>query len=194
MLAVAKVTEVDSQEYRRERARSAWKHAVWGTGGRMPTQFPNGCSRYFCAAEIAVAGIDQHIYAAHMDITDSDSAARKFVEIVKGNRSRAARICIEKVNVAFIKSRVRPRNTKLVHLERAVAKGWLRLHESGTYAWLTATDARKRRAQSRCYRKEFEHRQAWIPETIGLARSASPTLRRYWNVSVAVLGRHGGTV
>jgi hypothetical protein len=34
-------------------------------------------------------------------ITDADSAARKLVEITKGNRSRAGRICIEKVNVAF---------------------------------------------------------------------------------------------
>ena len=31
----------------------------------MPTQFNNGCARYFCAAEIAIAGTDQHIYAAH---------------------------------------------------------------------------------------------------------------------------------
>jgi hypothetical protein len=42
--------------------------------------------------------------------------------------------------------------------------------------------------------KEFERRRAWIPNTIGLARSTSPTLGRYWNESVAVLGRHGGTV
>jgi hypothetical protein len=37
---------------------------MWETGGRMPTQFNNGCAGYFCAAEIAIAGTDKHIYAA----------------------------------------------------------------------------------------------------------------------------------
>jgi hypothetical protein len=42
--------------------------------------------------------------------------------------------------------------------------------------------------------KITERRRLRISYAIGLARSASPTRRRYWNVSVAVLGMQGGTV
>jgi hypothetical protein len=38
------------------------------------------------------------------------------------------------------------------------------------------------------------HAPCAVEKSIGLPRSASPTLVAYWNVSVAVLGRHGGTV
>jgi hypothetical protein len=59
-------TEADFAEYRRERARTAWKYAMFEAGCRLPTQFPTGRSRCFCGAKIDIAGMDDHVYAAHM--------------------------------------------------------------------------------------------------------------------------------
>jgi hypothetical protein len=60
------VTDADLVEHRRERARTAWKYAMWNAGCRMPTQETSGRSRCFCGAEIGVAGFSEHVYAAHM--------------------------------------------------------------------------------------------------------------------------------
>jgi hypothetical protein len=62
-----RLTETDFQEYRRERAVTAWKYAMRDAGCRMPTQLPDGRSRCFCGAEIDIAGTDKHVYAAHME-------------------------------------------------------------------------------------------------------------------------------
>jgi hypothetical protein len=61
------LTESDFQEYRRERAWTAWRYAMWHAGCRMPTQLPSGGSRCFCGAEIDTAGASAHVYAAHME-------------------------------------------------------------------------------------------------------------------------------
>ncbi|SHH20073.1 hypothetical protein [Bradyrhizobium erythrophlei] len=61
-----KCSEADFEEYRRERARTAWKYRMWGKGCRMPTQSTDGRSRCFCGEPIDIAGVDQHVYAAHM--------------------------------------------------------------------------------------------------------------------------------
>jgi hypothetical protein len=57
--------QVDFQEYRRERARSVWKHVVLGlaTGSRFNSRMGSRC---FCSAEIDIAGAGQpHLCRAH---------------------------------------------------------------------------------------------------------------------------------
>ena len=63
----AKRTEADFLEYRRHRASTAWKYAMWDAGCRLPTQNADGRARCFCGARIGIADMDQHIYAAHME-------------------------------------------------------------------------------------------------------------------------------
>jgi hypothetical protein len=64
---LSKRTEADFQEYRRHRASTAWKYAMWDAGCKLPTQTAEGRSRCFCGAEIGIGDMDQHIYAAHME-------------------------------------------------------------------------------------------------------------------------------
>jgi len=40
---------------------------MWDAGCRLPTQTADGRSRCFCGAEIGIADMGQHIYAAHME-------------------------------------------------------------------------------------------------------------------------------
>ena len=39
---------------------------MWDAGCKLPTQTADGRARCFCGAEIEIANMDQHIYAAHM--------------------------------------------------------------------------------------------------------------------------------
>ncbi|MBN9007221.1 MAG: hypothetical protein J0H40_17625 [Rhizobiales bacterium] len=61
-------TEQDFLDYRRDRASTAWKHAMWAAPALLPTQTPEGRSTCFCGAEITIAGTTEHIYACHMDM------------------------------------------------------------------------------------------------------------------------------
>jgi hypothetical protein len=61
-------TEQDFLAYRRERASTAWKHAMWAAPALLPTQNPAGRSHCFCGAEITVKTMTQHIYECHMDM------------------------------------------------------------------------------------------------------------------------------
>ena len=61
-----KVTDADFIEHRRERAHTAWKYRMWDAACRMPTQETSGRSRRFCGAEIGIAGVSEHVYAAHI--------------------------------------------------------------------------------------------------------------------------------
>jgi hypothetical protein len=45
-----KCTPADFEEYRRQRARTAWKYTMHDTGTKMPTSLPSGRSRCFCGA------------------------------------------------------------------------------------------------------------------------------------------------
>ncbi len=60
-----KLTEADFTEWRRQRAFDISKRAMWNEGCKLPTQVAEGPSRCYCA-EIDIAGMDQHIYAAHL--------------------------------------------------------------------------------------------------------------------------------
>jgi hypothetical protein len=66
-------TEEDFQEHRRKRAATAWKYAMWDAGCRMPTQNTDGRSKCLCGAEITIANVDEHIYAAHLDLQNTAS-------------------------------------------------------------------------------------------------------------------------
>jgi hypothetical protein len=63
---LSKRTEADFLEYRRHRASTAWKYAMWDAGCKLPTQTADGRARCFCGAEIDITSMDPHIYAAHM--------------------------------------------------------------------------------------------------------------------------------
>jgi hypothetical protein len=70
---------------------------------------------------------------------EPDLAARKLVEIANGIEPvQDGRIYIERVNAPFLAAGGSGEEFR-IGIERAVAKGWLWLHESGTY--LKFTDA-----------------------------------------------------
>ena len=62
-------TDADFTDYRRARAWTAWKQAMWATGCKLPTQTQQGRSSCFCGAEIDIASMDRHVTAAHMTET-----------------------------------------------------------------------------------------------------------------------------
>jgi hypothetical protein len=61
-----KCTEADFNEYRRQRAWTAWKYAMYDAGLPLPTQSTSGRTRCFCGAAIDNAGVDRHIQEVHM--------------------------------------------------------------------------------------------------------------------------------
>ncbi len=63
---LAGCSEADFDEYRRHRAWTAWKYAMWDAGCRMPTQSADGRSQCFCGETIGISDTSQHVYAAHM--------------------------------------------------------------------------------------------------------------------------------
>jgi hypothetical protein len=74
-------------------------------------------------------------------ITNPDAAARKLVEIANASEAvQEGRIYIELINGPFLKAGGTP-NEYRAGIERAIAKGWLWLHESGTYVKFTQAGA-----------------------------------------------------
>ena len=72
---------------------------------------------------------------------DSDVAARKLVEIANGIEAvQDGRIYIELVNSAFLDAGATPDQYRAA-LARAISKGWLWRHESGTYVKFTPAGA-----------------------------------------------------
>jgi hypothetical protein len=63
-------TEADFEAWRRDRAATAWKYAMWDARWRLPTQTADGRARCLCGAEMTIAEMDEHIYAAHMELGD----------------------------------------------------------------------------------------------------------------------------
>jgi hypothetical protein len=59
-------TATDFEEYRRQEAWTAWKHAMHDAHFGLPTQFPQGRARCFCGAAIDIPGTLPHVRAAHM--------------------------------------------------------------------------------------------------------------------------------
>jgi hypothetical protein len=59
-------SEADFGAYRRQEAWTAWKHAMWDAGCRIPTQSTSGQARCFCGSTIDLQGTEDHVYSAHM--------------------------------------------------------------------------------------------------------------------------------
>jgi hypothetical protein len=81
-------------------------------------------------------------YAAERPYADPEKAARKLIEIANSvGAVQDGRIYIELVNGPFlIEHKGSPAEYK-VGLELAIARGWLVLHESGTYVKFTQAGA-----------------------------------------------------
>ncbi len=75
-------------------------------------------------------------------LADPDVAARKLIEIASGiDPMQDGRIFIERINAPFLyQFKGTPMEYK-AGLERAIARGWLWLHESGTYVRFTEAGA-----------------------------------------------------
>jgi hypothetical protein len=72
---------------------------------------------------------------------DSEAAARKLVEIANATEAvQDSRIYIELVNGAFLEAGGTPDQYRAA-LARAIALGWLSLHENGTYVQFTPAGA-----------------------------------------------------
>jgi hypothetical protein len=61
-------TDADLVQNRRERAFTAWKYKMWDSNHRLPTQIASGPSKCFCGAALAIPGVADLVYQAHMDM------------------------------------------------------------------------------------------------------------------------------
>jgi hypothetical protein len=62
------LTEVSFQEWRNQRAWTAWKYQMHDAGLPLPTQLQSGRARCFCGVEIDNRGMDDHVTAAHLEM------------------------------------------------------------------------------------------------------------------------------
>jgi hypothetical protein len=80
-------------------------------------------------------------FVEQSQFSDPDVAARKLVEIANGIEAvQDGRIFIELVNGAFLGAGGTPDQYRAA-LARAISKGWLWRHESGTYLKFTESGA-----------------------------------------------------
>ena len=80
-------------------------------------------------------------FVAARPFADPDAAARKLIEIANGVEAvQNGRIYIERVNAPFL-AVGGTRDDFRAEIERAIALGWLWLHESGTYVKFTDVGA-----------------------------------------------------
>jgi hypothetical protein len=80
-------------------------------------------------------------FATERPYADPEKAARKLIEIANSVEAvQDGRIHIEKINGPFLRAGGSP-NEYVVGLELAIIKGWLWLHESGTYVKFTQEGA-----------------------------------------------------
>lgn len=75
-------------------------------------------------------------------LSDPEAAARKLVEIANGVEPvQDCRIHIEKVDGPFLYEVRGTPDQYLAGLKRAVARGWIEMHESGTFFRFTQAGA-----------------------------------------------------
>src|SRR5260221_12153378 len=86
--------------------------------------------------------ITNHVkFAEHRPFSDREAAVRKLIEIANSAEAvQDARIYIERVNGPFLAAGGSPAEYR-TGIERAIAKGWLWGHESGTYVKFTDAGA-----------------------------------------------------
>jgi hypothetical protein len=63
------LTEADLWRYQRN--FTAWKYTMWDAGMKLPTQLPTGRSRCYSGASIDIAGVSEHVRAAHSSRVDA---------------------------------------------------------------------------------------------------------------------------
>ena len=81
-------------------------------------------------------------YVETQVLSDPEAAARKLIEIANGVEAvQDGRIHIEKVNGPFLFDVKGTRDQYLAGLKHAVERGWIVLHESGTFIRFTQTGA-----------------------------------------------------
>jgi hypothetical protein len=73
---LTRCTPSDLDDYRRQRAWTAWKYAMHDAHLRLPTQFTEGRARCFCGATIDIQGTTTHVYAAQMMAPHQDETNR----------------------------------------------------------------------------------------------------------------------
>ena len=80
-------------------------------------------------------------FVVNRPFADPDAAARKIIEIANGVEAvEDGRIYIERVNAPFLAAGGSGEDFR-AGIERAIALGWLWLHESGTYVKFTDSGA-----------------------------------------------------
>ena len=80
-------------------------------------------------------------FATERPFADPDNSARKLIEIANATEAvQDGRIFIEKINAAFLAAGGSVSEYR-AGLDRAIAKGWLSKHESGTYVKFTQVGA-----------------------------------------------------
>ena len=80
-------------------------------------------------------------FTAERPYADPEAAARHLLEIANTVEPEQGRIHIEKINGPFL---FRDKGTPAEYgagLKRAIANGWLKLHESGTFVTFTPAGA-----------------------------------------------------
>jgi hypothetical protein len=80
-------------------------------------------------------------FVSDRSLADPDSAARQLVEFANATEAvQDGRIYIELINAQFLKAGGTPDQFRAA-LDRAIGKGWLDRHESGTYVKFTQVGA-----------------------------------------------------
>ena len=81
-------------------------------------------------------------FVSDRPLSDPDAAARKLLELSNAfDPVQDGRIYIEKINGPFLYQHKDTPAEYKAGLERAIANGWLWLHESGTYVKFTEAGA-----------------------------------------------------
>jgi hypothetical protein len=81
-------------------------------------------------------------FVVNRPFADPEKAARKLVEIANSiEPAQEGRIFIEQINWPFLYEHKGTPAEYKAGLDLAIARGWLRLHESGTYVKFTQTGA-----------------------------------------------------
>jgi hypothetical protein len=121
-------------------------------GERLPSQRPTSIVRCTCGESFDSHRLDESlIHVPHLSaamkfvepnpFTDPDATARKLLEIANATEpAQDGRIYIELVNAAFLKAGGTAEQFR-AGIQRAVDKGWMVRHESGTYVKFTDAGA-----------------------------------------------------
>jgi hypothetical protein len=152
---LANRTQADFRAWRDQRDWTARKYETWTTGEKLPLQEPSSMIRCPCGEMFDSHRLENtlihvpHITAEHKSrevrrprpFGDPEAAVRKLIEIANAAEPvQDARIYIERVNGPFLAAGGSSAEYR-AGIERAIAKGWLWRHESGTYVKFTDAGA-----------------------------------------------------